>query len=220
VARTRPPPSGAWDRVILVIAGLLGLVAAKLTQNYLVTSLVSQKTDRQAANNAWNILTDLMRSSFRLMIFVGILFLIAAWLAGPGRDAPLRAPRARTGNPQSCVGLRRARARRAVLLLNSQVSDFSRFLFVVILLALGAAWIELTRRQTMLEFPDAGGSTMISDARGRVSEWLEDRRSGGTSSGQDVDVTAQLANLADLHTQGKLSDEEYASAKARVLAGE
>lgn len=29
--------------------------------------------------------------------------------------------------------------------------------------------------------------------------------------------TAQLQNLADLHAQGVLSDEEFASAKARVL---
>jgi hypothetical protein len=206
--------------VMLVIVGLLGLVAAKLTQNYLVTSLVSQKTDRQAANNAWNILTELMRSSFRLMIFVGILFLIAAWLAGPGRRA-LSVRRAIAPGFRNRVWAYVVLALVGLfLLLNSQVSDFSRFLVVVILVALGATWIELTRRQTMLEFPDAGGSTMMTDARGRVSEWLEDRRSGGTSSGQDVDVTAQLANLADLHTQGKLSDEEYASAKARVLAGE
>ena len=206
--------------VMLVIVGLLGLVAARLTQNYVVTSLVSQKTDRQAANNAWNILTELMRGSFRLMIFVGILFLIAAWLAGPGRRA-LSARRAIAPGIRNRVWAHVVLALVGLfLLLNSQVSDFSRFLFVVILVALGATWIELTRRQTMLEFPDAGGSTMITDARDRVSEWLEDRRSGATSSGQHADVTAQLVNLADLHTQGKLSDEEYASAKARVLAGD
>ncbi|HLG10958.1 MAG TPA: SHOCT domain-containing protein, partial [Dehalococcoidia bacterium] len=34
------------------------------------------------------------------------------------------------------------------------------------------------------------------------------------------DVSAQLANLAGLHAQGALTDEEFAAAKARVLAGE
>ena len=33
-------------------------------------------------------------------------------------------------------------------------------------------------------------------------------------------MTARLAALADLHARGELTDEEYASAKARVLAGE
>ena len=35
-----------------------------------------------------------------------------------------------------------------------------------------------------------------------------------------ADVSARLASLADLHTRGALTDEEYASAKARVLAGD
>jgi hypothetical protein len=85
---------------------------------------------------------------------------------------------------------------------------------VAILVALGATWIELTRRQTLLEFPDDGGPTMVADARDRVSGWLEGRKSGS------ADVSAQLANLAELHTRGELSDEEYASAKARLLAGQ
>jgi hypothetical protein len=33
------------------------------------------------------------------------------------------------------------------------------------------------------------------------------------------DLSAQLASLADLHARGELTDEEYASAKSRVLAG-
>jgi hypothetical protein len=33
------------------------------------------------------------------------------------------------------------------------------------------------------------------------------------------DLTAQLQQLADLHSQGVLSDEEFASAKAKLLAG-
>jgi hypothetical protein len=35
-----------------------------------------------------------------------------------------------------------------------------------------------------------------------------------------TDVAGRLAGLADLHARGALSDEEFASAKARVLAGE
>jgi hypothetical protein len=33
-------------------------------------------------------------------------------------------------------------------------------------------------------------------------------------------MTARLLSLADLHTRGELTDEEYAAAKARVLSGE
>ena len=200
--------------IILAVVGVVGLLAARLTQNYLVTSLVAHRDDRKAANNAWNILTDLMRGSFRWMIVIGILFLIAAWLAGPGR----RAVAARRSIAPAFRNRVWAYAGLAIvtlfLLLNGQVSDFARFLVVAILVALGATWIELTRRQTLLEFPDDGGPTMVADARDRVSGWLEERKSGS------ADVSAQLANLAELHTRGELSDEEYASAKARALAGQ
>jgi hypothetical protein len=61
---------------------------------------------------------------------------------------------------------------------------------------------------------------MVADARNRVTDWLEDRRAGSAASKPTVDVSAQLANLSELHTSGELSDEEYASAKARLLSGE
>ena len=123
--------------VTLAVVGLVGLVAAKLTGNYVVNSLVAQRDDRQAANNAWNILTDLMRGSFRLMIVVGILFLVAAWLAGPGRRAlttrgwlaPALRNRVWAYVALAIVGL--------FLLLNAQVTDFTRLLFVLIIVALG-----------------------------------------------------------------------------------
>ena len=35
-----------------------------------------------------------------------------------------------------------------------------------------------------------------------------------------TDVVGRLATLADLHARGALTDEEFVSAKARVLAGE
>src|SRR5262249_56742749 len=45
--------------ITFVVVGVLGLLAAKLTRNYVVDSLVAEKNDRTAANNAWDILTDL-----------------------------------------------------------------------------------------------------------------------------------------------------------------
>ena len=38
-------------------------------------------------------------------------------------------------------------------------------------------------------------------------------------AGTGASPAAQLGQLADLHAAGKLSDDEYAAAKARVLAG-
>jgi hypothetical protein len=205
---------------VLVVVGILGLLAANFTRNYVVDSLVAREDDRQAANNAWNILTELMHGSFRLMVVVGLLFVIAAWLAGPGRRAvttrewlaPALQNRVWAYVVLAVVVL--------LLLFNAEVLDFARLLVVLLLAGLGAAWIELTRRQTLAEFPDAG-STFVADTRARMTSWLESRRA--TSEPQAVapaaDLTARLASLAELHSEGKLTDEEYAAAKAQVLAG-
>ena len=207
--------------VALAVVGLVGLVAAKLTRNYVVNALVASHDDRKAADNAWNILTDLMRGSFRLMVVVGLLFLIAAWLAGPGRRA-LSVRRGLAPALENRVWAYVVLALVVLLLLfTSEVSDFVRFLVVVLLAALGATWIELTRRQTLTEFPDAGDGTLIADTRARMTGWWESRRSPGAAAGAPpTDVAGRLASLADLHANGHLTDEEYASAKARVLAGE
>jgi hypothetical protein len=162
-----------------------------------------------------------MRGSFRLMIVVGLLFLVAAWLAGPGR----RALSVRRGLAPALENRAWAYVVLALvvllLLFTSEVSDFVRFLVVVLLAALGATWIELTRRQTLTEFPDAGDGTLIADTRARMTGWWESRRSPGAAAGvPSTDVAGRLASLADLHANGHLTDEEYASAKARVLAGE
>jgi hypothetical protein len=207
---------------VLVVVGILGLLAANFTRNYVVDSLVAREDDRQAANNAWNILTDLMRGSFRLMIVVGILFVIAAWLAGPGR----RAIAARGWLAPALQNRVWAYIVLAVvvllLLFRAEVLDFARLLVVILLGALGAAWIELTRRQTLAEFPDAEGSTLVADTRARMTSWWESRRTASdapAAAAPTVDVASRLASLAELHGNGKLTDEEYAAAKAQVLGG-
>jgi Short C-terminal domain len=207
---------------VLVVVGILGLLAANFTRNYVVDSLVAREDDRQAAGNAWNILTDLMRGSFRLMIVVGILFVVAAWLAGPGRRAvasrgwlaPALQNRVWAYVVLAVVVL--------LMLFRAEVLDFSRLLVVILLGALGATWIELTRRQTLAEFPETDGSTLVADTRARMTDWWESRRTPGESpaaAAAAVDISSRLASLAELHANGKLTDEEYAAAKAQVLGG-
>ena len=221
---------------VLVAVGLIGLTAARLTKNYVVDALVARRDDREAAGDAWDILTELMRGSFRLMVVVGLLFLVAAWLAGPNRRAstvrgwlaPALQNRAWSYVVLAVLGL--------VLLFTADVVDFTRLLVVAMLGALGAAWIELTRRQTLLEFPDASGTAFFSDTWERVSTWWEEQRAAARppaptpppapvapvppAAAPATDVASRLTALSELHAQGELTDDEFASAKARVLAGD
>ena len=163
-----------------------------------------------------------MRGSFRWDISSGLFVLVAAWLAGPGR----RAVAARTvlAPPSaSAPGRTRARGRTLILLLTGPVGDFARYLSVLVLVALGALWIEWMRGQTLREFPAGSGGLMLDDARARVSTWWDARRAPATAAPAAPatgDVAARLTSLSELHARGELTDAEFAAAKSRVLAGE
>ena len=216
--------------VVVLVTGLLGLIAAQLVGGYIVGSLTAATEVRTAASNAWDILTELLRISFRWFVVVGILLLVAAWLAGPGaravagRRALAPALRARVW-PYATLG-----ALILLLLLVSPATDFVRLLVLVVLAALATTWIELTRRQALHEFPEADGRVLLESGRARLTSWWEAQRGAYTERRErtaataaatpTVDLTARLAALADLHARGELTDAEYASAKARVLAGD
>ncbi|HET7744106.1 MAG TPA: SHOCT domain-containing protein [Gaiellaceae bacterium] len=212
--------------VTILVVGALGLIAAHLTGNYVVNSLVQDRDTRKAAGDAWNILTVLMRASFKWFLVIGILFVIAAWLAGPGRRAmesrSWLAPALRD-RVWPYVGLAVVAV---ILLLTGNVSDTTRYLFDLLFLALIAVWIEVTRSQTLREFPDAGAPALIGQARSSVSGWFEARRqrsaqttAAAAAAAPAADVSSRLAQLAALHSSGELTDEEYAAAKAQILSG-
>jgi hypothetical protein len=211
--------------VALAIVGVLGLLLVNLSGGYIVNELVADTESRTAAGNAWDILTELLRGSYRWLIVVGLLFLVAAWLAGPGPRAVAArrylAPAVRD-RVWSYVGLALVAL---VLLLVGPVGDFARFLAVAAFVALCAIWIEVMRRQTHEEYPDASGSVALADARTRLSVWWDEARTPTTQPRAAAppaaggDLASQLAGLAQLHASGELTDEEYAAAKARILSG-
>ena len=208
----------------LVIVGIVGVVAVGAVGNYIVDSLVAETQNRAAAGEAWDILTELLRRSFWTMIPIGVLFVVASWLAGAGRQA-VEARRFLAPALRARVWPYVALAIVALILLfTGPVSDATRYFFVLALIALGFVWIEVMRRQTMKEFPGVSGSDMIDEMRTRVSGWWETSRKPAQpqtvpAAPVGSDVTARLASLSELHASGALTDEEYAAAKARVLGG-
>jgi hypothetical protein len=210
--------------LVVFAVGLVGLVSVSLVGNYVVSSLTSETDVRIAAENAWSTLTELLRGSFRAFLPIGLLFVVAAWLAGPGRRAlaTRRALAPAFGDrvwPYVALGLLTL-----AFLVRSPVTDFVRLLLLLVLVALGVVWIELLRRQTLAEFPDASGAAYLADARGRLSGWWEEMRrsrAGRTpvAAPPAEDLAAGLSRLAELHTSGELSDDEYTAAKARLISG-
>ncbi len=218
--------------ITIVVVAVVGLLAVNVVGNYIVGSLVSESENRTAASHAWDILAELLRSTFWWMIPIGVLFVVASWLAAPG-------PRALGVRRYLAPSLRDrlwpyvALAVIAVfLVLTGPVSDVSRYLVVAALVLLGVVWIEVMRRQTVKEFPDASSAAMRRgdanpDVRlvGERPKTGRHRRSAAPTAlppaptaPAATDVTARLAALSELHASGALTDEEFASAKARVLS--
>jgi len=72
----------------------------------------------------------------------------------------------------------------------------------------------------------AGTATAVSGrvARRQSARWAEDdaqqyqqQAPQAPPAEPEDDAAAQLQNLAQLHTQGVLTDEEFAAAKAKIL---
>lgn len=216
--------------LVVAAVGIVGLIATRVLGSYVVDALTTDTQTRAAGDDAWTIVTSLLRTSFRWQIVVGVLFVVATWLAGPRRSAlasrralaPFLRERAYPYAALAVIAL--------VLVATGPVADFARILFVVVILALLAAGIEILRRQTLLEFPEESLALSLAGTRTRVTTWLEARRVARAVAASPVtptlpppapptDLTSQLSRLADLHERGALTDEEYAAAKARVLAG-
>ena len=70
----------------------------------------------------------------------------------------------------------------------------------------------------------AGTATAVSGRvqRRQASKWdqqdaQEQQQEAPEAPEAEDDATAQLQNLAKLHTQGVLTDDEFAAAKAKIL---
>jgi hypothetical protein len=139
-----------------IIAGLLVLILRKIGGNVLVDSVVANPTAKPAVHAVWDIATSLLATVATSALALGILVVIAAWLAGPTKIAVrlrreaapyVREQRAAVWGVGFVVFL--------LLIALAPVAAFGKPLGILILAVLMAIGIELLARQTVREFPDA-----------------------------------------------------------------
>jgi Short C-terminal domain len=190
----------AWS---LVIIGLLILAIRRVVGNAVIDNLVDTESVRPAVRDVWTVLTSLLAESAAAGILVGLVAVLAIWFSGPGARATAGrrwlAPAFRD-HPLIVHGTL------AVLLLLflawGPVGTPRRFLAIVILVVLAFVGLEVLRRQTVREFPDAVARYDL--------HWPWHR---GASAG-DPDRVQSLERLAALHDRGALTDDEYEAEKA------
>ena len=192
-----------------ILAGLLVLVVRRLGGSYVIDALVPSTAVQPAAHDAWDILTAQLRDGGFTLIGLGVILLVALWLAGtsPSGVSARRGLAPYLARPEIAYGV----AGGLFLLLlwwspTVQTTRVPLMLAAALVLAFG---VELLRRQTAREIPDPpppdlGGSVRrgMGRVRGRTAE--EDR-------------LAALERLGRLREQGVLTDEEFAAEKAQLV---
>ena len=223
--------ASAWRREALravgfgfLLAGVAALVARSFAGDAVVDALASTEAVRPAAEAVWTISTDLLVEAASASIAYGIVLIFSAWLAGPTAAATsvrrTSAPYLR--EPRIAYG---AFAAVALLLLAwGPTPALRQPVGALILIALLALGLEVLRRQTAREFPDASREASVARIRSGVagmSRWVRAGRApAGNGHGNGAVATdrlEQLERLARLREAGVLDAPEFEREKAEIL---
>ena len=156
--------ASGWRRETLIAAGggilgaaLLVLLVRRVIGNGVIDSVASSDAVKPAISSVWNIISAGLRDRAVFVLVIGLGFIGGGLLAGPGRHE---------------VAVRRflapyLRERPVVvyavlafifllwLTLLPTINNFGQVLVVLVLLGLAVWGVEILRRQTAREFPDA-----------------------------------------------------------------
>jgi hypothetical protein len=189
----------------LIVAGIALLVIRRLAGSYLVDNLSQSDSVRPAVTAFWNILSDGLAEGAWVVVVLGVIAALGAWITGGGARA--RSIRHTVGPWLTRPGLAWG-VFSAVLLLVVWALPLHRFLTAAILVVFAAIGFEATRRQVAQEMAEEGPGGGISIPKPSVP-W---RPAPAGASGVE-----ELERLARLRADDLLTEEEYAAAKARSL---
>jgi hypothetical protein len=187
-----------------IVAGVALLVIRRLAGSYLVDNLTDSDSVRPALSAFWGIVSDGLKEAAWVVVIVGIVATLGAWVTGHGTRAV--ATRRWLGPWLARPGLAWG-VFAAVLVLVIWALPLQRFLTTAILVVLACIGFEVARRQAVAEYEAEGPEA----ARPQLSVPF---RSAPAAQPTQVE---ELERLARLRSDDLLTDEEYAAAKGRLL---
>jgi hypothetical protein len=210
----------------LVVVGLLTLIAKRLIGNYVLSSLVSD-TYREPAHHVWLIATAILGSIGWAVVMYGLILVLAAMLAGPWRAAVwVRREIAPVLNQHQDYAWGGVALLYLLVVLwgpTHALRTWWGILFIGLLLAVG---IYLLRKQTLLEFPNAGlephehtlGARMSAAAHKATDRVHRSHKEPAAAPAPARSTAEEIAWLLDLKEKGAITDDEFEQAKKHVLA--
>ena len=137
-----------------ILAGLLVLAVRRIVGSIVVDELATTESIEVAAGDAWDIVTGLLRDGGLTLMGIGVLLLVAVWIAGPSGYATgtrkWLAPH--IARPELAFG--GAAALLALLVWWGPTAQTQRWQLILVTAVVLAFGVEVLRRQTAKEFPD------------------------------------------------------------------
>jgi hypothetical protein len=175
----------------LIVSGIAALIARTVAGHAVVNALATTEAARPAAQDAWSIGTSQLVVAAESTIAYGVVVIVAAWLAGPTQVA---VSTRRTAAPY----LRDARiaygglaALMLIVIVWRPTPATHNAIAVLAFTALLAAGLELLRRQTAREHPNA----TLATAGAAQRDWFE--RARGSASAAVGRAQERLAQARD-----------------------
>jgi Short C-terminal domain len=206
-----------------VFAGVLVLLGRSILESQIPNSITNDDALRPTVKATIAISTYILSDVAGACVFIGILLVAAAWLAGPARPAlfarqgiaPFLRERA-AATYAITIGLL------VLLFIWDPIPATSKpaGIIVFIVLALFGTWLLI--RQTAEEFPEARSGAATQAVRARIASI---RRGGDRSPNgappppAPATIPQQLIQLAELRDHGAITPDEYQTAKAQLLHG-
>lgn len=210
----------------IVIVSFL-LIAVRQVTGRVVASIVTDPRYSPAGKVIYSIVSELLVQVAWGLFTYGIVIVMGMLLIGPSRPAvAARRFMALAFNADPGVFWGGAAILYLLAIMISPSPAFSAWWSVLLLGAIIGVGLEILRRRSKLEFPeaawsvDAGGLTSkVGDTWTSVVGRVRTIGSGRSGNGSaDTDIVGQLERLKELHVSGALDDAEYASAKAGLLS--
>jgi Short C-terminal domain len=218
----------------LVLIGLVLLLIRRVGGDAVVDGLVKVPSNKPAVHDVWNIATSLLYNIAVAMVVYGLVFVVAAWLAGPTRPAiAIRKALAPSLRDHPAGAYLVAGGALALAVLWGPTPALRNIWWILVFAALLALGVTMLRRETAIEFPDIEPGQALHDfsqqraqagAREAAAAQLA---AAGTSAGRPAAHTAppapgservdSLERLAALRDRGAITDDEYQVEKTLVI---
>jgi hypothetical protein len=203
----------------IVFAGVLVFLVRTLLVNHLANAVVADASLRPAVTATLGVVTQLLSEMAGAAVLIGLVLMLAAWVAGPGREAvAIRRFIAPTFREHPVRAYAVVIAILALIFIWQPIPATGNWYGILIFTVLALVGTEVLRRQMATEFAPGstrGGPALIGrlhrhDTAARPGDQAPQQQNGGS-------LTEQLERLAALRSSGAITDEEYGTAKGALL---